>query len=72
MTKSLMDAVALAAEQPEESQEQIAAVIREELASERAWERRFSSTTELLDTLADEADRAALEGRTTPLEFDDK
>ena len=38
MTKSLMDAVALAAEQPEESQEQIAAVIREELASERAWE----------------------------------
>lgn len=72
MTPNLQDAVERAAELPKSRQDEIAAVIRREIETERSWQAGFDSSVELLDRLADEAHEEHRAGRTTPLDFESR
>jgi hypothetical protein len=56
---------------PEREQEFIAAVIREELDSERRWDELFAKSQDVLDRLADEAIAQYKAGLTEPINLDD-
>jgi len=70
VTKLLEKAFAKASELPEREQDALAAVILEELASERRWEKAFAASNEVLAQLADEALAEHREGRTQVLDPD--
>ena len=55
MTKLLEEAFAEASKLPEQEQDALAAVILEELASERRWDQAFADSADLLAQLADQA-----------------
>jgi hypothetical protein len=55
MTKLLEEAFAEASKLPEQEQDALAAVILEELASERRWDQAFANSADLLAQLADQA-----------------
>ena len=55
MTKLLEKAFAAASKLPEQEQDALAAVILEELASERRWDQAFADSADLLAQLADQA-----------------
>jgi hypothetical protein len=55
MTQALSDAVASAAQLPEEEQNALAAILLEEMASEEHWNALFSDSQNLLERLANEA-----------------
>jgi hypothetical protein len=55
MTKLLEKAFAEASKLPEQEQDALAAVILEELASERRWDQAFADSADLLARLADQA-----------------
>ncbi len=70
MTKLLEQAFAEVAKLSEAEQDAFAAWIFEELASERRWQQRFSTSQDLLAELADEALAEHRAGRTRPLDLD--
>ena len=55
MTKLLEEAFAEASKLPDQEQDALAAVILEELASERRWDQAFADSADLLAQLADQA-----------------
>ena len=55
MTKFLEEAFAEASKLPEQEQDALAAVILEELASERRWDHAFANSADLLAQLAEQA-----------------
>ena len=55
MTKLLEEAFAEASKLPEQEQDALAAVILEELVSERRWDQAFADSADLLAQLADQA-----------------
>jgi hypothetical protein len=55
MTKLLEEAFAEASKLPEQEQDALAAIILEELASERRWDQAFADSADLLAQLADQA-----------------
>ena len=55
MTKLLEEAFAEASKLPAQEQDALAAVILEELASERRWDQAFADSADLLAQLADQA-----------------
>ncbi len=70
MTKLLEKAFAEASKLPEEEQDVIAAIVLEELASERRWNKAFSRSQDQLARLADEALAEFREGKTELLDTD--
>lgn len=70
MTKALQDAFKEAEKLPEAEQDQLAAAIRAEIAAERAWDTRLTTSGDALAGLADEALTEHRSGRTLPLDSD--
>jgi hypothetical protein len=68
MTKLLEEAFAEAAKLPEQEQDALAAVILEELASERRWDQAFAASTDLLTQLAEQALAEHRAGKTQVLD----
>jgi hypothetical protein len=70
MTKRLEQAFSEAAKLPPDEQEAFAAVLLEELASERRWAEAFARSPQTLSRLAAEALAEHRAGRTRPFEND--
>lgn len=70
MTQMLEQAFAEVSKWPENEQDAFAALIFEELASERRWEQLFTSSHDLLAALAQEALAEHRAGHTQPLDVD--
>ena len=68
MTKLLEEAFAEASKLPEQEQDVLAAVILEELASERRWDQAFADSADLLAQLADQALAEHRAGKTQVLD----
>jgi hypothetical protein len=68
MTKLLEEAFAEASKLPEQEQDALAAVILEELASERRWDQAFADSADLLAQLADQALAEHRAGKTQVLD----
>ena len=68
MTALLEQALKEVAALPVEEQERIAALILEELASERRWDESFKRSQDVLAQLADEARSEHRAGKTRPLD----
>jgi hypothetical protein len=68
MTKLLEEAFAEASKLPEQEQDALAAVILEELASERRWDQAFADSADLLAQLADQALAEHQAGKTQVLD----
>ena len=68
MTKLLEKAFAEASRLPSTEQDAVAALILEELASERRWAEAFAKSQDKLATLADEALAELDRGETEPLD----
>ena len=68
MTKLLEEAFAEAAKLSEQEQDALAAVILEELASERRWDQAFADSADLLAQLADQALAEHRAGKTQVLD----
>ena len=70
MNELLEKAFAEASRLPEDEQQALAALILEELASERQWDRAFADSEDALARLADEALVEHHEGHTKKLDPD--
>ena len=70
MTKMLEKAFQEASRLPEVDQNALAKWVLDELRSERAWEKTFAESEDILDKLADEAIEERRKGRTIPLDLD--
>ena len=68
MTKLLEEAFAEAGKLPEPEQDALAAVILDELASERRWDQAFAESADLLAQLADQALAEHQAGKTQVLD----
>jgi hypothetical protein len=68
MTKLLAQAFEQIARLPEPEQEAIAALLLDELASERRWDEAFNRSPDTLAGMADQALTEHREGCTKPLE----
>ena len=68
MTKLLEEAFTEASKLPEQEQDALAAVILEELASERRWDQAFADSADLLAQLADNALAEHRAGKTQVLD----
>jgi len=68
MTKLLEEAFAEAGKLPEQEQDALAAVILDELASERRWDQAFAESADLLAQLADQALAEHQAGKTQVLD----
>jgi hypothetical protein len=68
MTKLLEEAFAEASKLPEQEQDALAAVILEELASERRWDQAFADSADLLAQLAEQALAEHRAGKTQVLD----
>lgn len=73
MNKLLQQAFEKAAELPEEKQETLAAVILEEMASDKRWDELFAlpESEVFFDKMAEEVRQDHLAGRTKPLNVED-
>ena len=67
MTKLLEKAIATVGELSDKDQDAVAAIILEELASEKRWTKTFSKSQEQLALLAKETLEEFNRGETTPL-----
>lgn len=67
MTELLEKAFNEVSQLPEKDQEEFAAFLLEELASEKKWHNLLSSSTETLEQLARETEAAIEAGETKPL-----
>jgi hypothetical protein len=70
MTDLLNEAFAKAAQLPPEEQDALAALILEEMASERRWAEAFAHSQDHLAQMAEEALVEFKEGETMPLDED--
>jgi hypothetical protein len=70
MTKLLEKAFQEASRLPEVDQNALAKWVLDGLRSERAWEKAFAESEDILDKLADEAIEERRKGRTIPLDLD--
>ncbi|MDO8617203.1 MAG: hypothetical protein Q7T33_15960 [Dehalococcoidia bacterium] len=70
MNNALKQAFEAASRLPEPDQEQLAAVILEELAADKRWRAALAESLPALDRLADEALAEYREGGTEPLDPD--
>jgi hypothetical protein len=61
-------AIAEVAKLPKDGQEAMAAIMLEELASDKRWAEAFAKSADKLASLADQARREFEAGKTTPLE----
>lgn len=68
MTQSLTSAVEEAAKLPAAEQDVLAAILLEEMDSERRWARSFETSEHALESLAMEALAEFKAGKTTPLD----
>jgi len=68
MTKLLEEAFAEASKLPEQEQDALAAVLLDELASERRWDQAFADSADLLAQLADQALAEHQAGKTQALD----
>jgi len=69
MTDLLDEAIKAVRKLPRERQEEIGAIILEELIDDKRWAGSFATSQDLLAELADEAIADQEAGHTTPLEF---
>ncbi|MBI5948184.1 MAG: hypothetical protein HY875_08605 [Chloroflexi bacterium] len=67
MTELMQRALSALRELPEEQQDWIAAVILEELESERRWDELLAASPELLERWATEAEASLARGEGRPL-----
>lgn len=67
MTKLMDKAISEVAKLPETEQDALAAILLEELASERRWSETFGRSQDALARLAEEAIAEHAAGRTQPL-----
>lgn len=67
MTKLLDKALSEVAKLPASEQDAVAALVLEELASEKRWSLSFAKSQDLLAKLAEEALQEYASGRTKPL-----
>ena len=67
MTKALERAFREASKLPEPEQDALAEAIRNEVLGDDEWEQTFSSSSDVLEELADEAVAEHRAGRTQPL-----
>jgi hypothetical protein len=67
MTKLMDAAISEVAKLPEREQDVLAAILLEEIASERRWSDSFAKSQDALAKLAEEALAEYAAGRTTPL-----
>ena len=67
MTKLMDSAISEVAKLPEPEQDALAAILLEEIASERRWSGSFAKSQDVLARLADEALAEHTAGRTQPL-----
>jgi hypothetical protein len=68
MTQAFASAVAEATKLPPEEQDILAAILREEIASEQRWSQAFARSEDLLAVLASDAINEFRAGRTKPLD----
>ena len=67
MTQLLEKAISKAHALPNQEQDILAAIILDEIASEKNWSAAFAKSQDLLSTLADEAIAEHVAGKTKPL-----
>lgn len=70
MTDLLKEAFDKAAQLPPEEQDALAALLLEEMASEKRWEEAFARSQDQLSKMAKEALTEFHEGKTLPLDED--
>ena len=70
MTKLLQKAFELARSLPDKEQDALAALVIDEMGSDRRWQEAFDSSADALDRLADEALAEYRAGKTLPLDPD--
>lgn len=70
MTETLEKAIAEAKKLPADQQDAIAAIILEEIADEAKWDAAFAGSHDILEQLAEEAEREAREGKAEELDPD--
>jgi len=70
MTKLLEKAFEVATKLPPEQQDALAAIVLDEISSERRWDEAFSKSQDVLSALAKEALKAHANGKSTPLNQD--
>ncbi|MGB8991763.1 MAG: hypothetical protein WCD80_06885 [Desulfobaccales bacterium] len=68
MNTRLEEAFAQASQLPPEEQEALAALLLDEIASERLWNRAFAQSQDQISQLSDEALTEFMEGRTVSLD----
>jgi len=68
MTQALLSAVAEATKLPPEEQDALAAILLEEIASEKRWSQAFAKSERVLESLASEALAEFKAGKTRPLD----
>jgi hypothetical protein len=70
MTKLLEKAFEVATKLPPEQQDAVAALVLDEISSEKRWDEAFAKSHDVLAALAKEALEAHAAGKTTPLNRD--
>ena len=70
MTKLLEKAFQVATALPPEQQDAVAALVLDEISSEKRWDEAFGKSQDVLSALAKEALEAHAAGKTTPLNRD--
>ncbi|MFA4903710.1 MAG: hypothetical protein WC600_13325 [Desulfobaccales bacterium] len=68
MNTRLEEAFAQASQLPPEEQEALAALLLDEIASEKLWDRAFAQSQDQISQLSDEALTEFMEGRTVSLD----
>ena len=68
MNTRLEEAFAQASQLPPEDQEALAALLLDEIASEKLWDRAFAQSQDQISQLSDEALTEFMEGRTVSLD----
>jgi len=68
MSSTLQEAFERAAALPQDQQEALAAILLEEIASEKRWQESFAQSRGVLDKLAEEALAEDDQGRTVDLD----
>lgn len=68
MTQALTAAVAVATKLPPAEQDALAAILLEEIASERRWSQSFAKSQSVLESLASEALAEFEVGKAEPLD----
>jgi len=70
MTKLLEKAFEVASKLPPAEQDEVAALLLDEIASEQRWDEAFAKSQDVLSSLAKEALASYSAGKTTPLNRD--